>query len=134
MKYLALMAFAFSLSSCASTLISHRMKAAQRKLLETQRLQHAGQWDEARAMSVRLYASVSKSIESRPVQPGAGGTTVDLRPLLTAWGKGPYAELQMALTKRDKAGATAALTSLRQQCVNCHVVLGKTQILIPEIR
>ncbi len=134
MKPLLLVTLAFALTSCTSTLISHRMKAAQRKLLETHRLQQAGQWDEAQAMSVRLDSSVSKSIESRPMQRGAAGTTVDLRLLLAAWENGPYADLQVALKKHDKPRATAALVSLRQQCANCHTVLGKTQIQIPEIQ
>ena len=82
----------------------------------------------------RLHASVSKSVESRPVQPGAAGTKVDLRPMLAAWESGPYTELQTALKKHDAKRSTAALVSLRQQCVNCHTVLGKTQIQIPEIR
>ena len=134
MKHLLLFALAFNLTSCTSTLISHRMKAAQRKLLETQGLQQAGLWDEAKAMAIRLQSSVSKSIESRPVQRSTTGTKVDLRPLLAAWENGPYADLQAALLKHDKPGATAALTGLRQQCVNCHTVLSKTQIQIPEIR
>ena len=134
MKHLLLITLAFSLTSCTSTLISHRMKAAHRKLLETPRLQQIGQWDEAQAMSARLKSSVSKSIESRPVQPGAAGTKVDLRPLLAAWENGPYADLQAALLKHDKPRSTAALTGLRQQCVNCHTVLGKTQIQVPEIQ
>lgn len=133
MKRLILSALVFSLASCASTLISHRMKAAQRKLLETHRLQKSGQWDEALAMSARLHASVSKSVESRPVQPGTSGSKVDLRPLLAAWESGPYADLQTALKKHDAKHSTAALASLRQQCVNCHTVLGKTQIQIPEL-
>jgi mono/diheme cytochrome c family protein len=54
--------------------------------------------------------------------------------MLAAWESGPYADLQTALKKHDKPRATAALTGLRQQCVNCHTVLGKTQIQVPEIQ
>ena len=134
MNKLILLAFVLGTSSCTSTLISHRMKAAQRKMLETRSLQQAGQWTEALDMATRLHGSVSKSVTSRPVQAGAGGAPVDLLPLLAAWEKGPYAELRTALVKHDAAHSLTALTSLRQQCVNCHQVLGKTQIQLPEIR
>lgn len=135
MKYFfALALFLALLTSCTSMMISHRMKAAQRKLLETRRLEQAGQWPEALAMSEKLHGSVAKSISSRPVRPGAGGAQVDLRPLLVAWENGPFAELQAALKKQDSNRTNTALVSLRQQCVTCHSVLGKTDIQLPEIQ
>ncbi len=44
----------FLLASCASMMNSHRMKAAQRKMLETRTLQLAGRWDEQKAQWVAL--------------------------------------------------------------------------------
>lgn len=122
-----------ALASCASTMNSHRMKAAQRKLLETRKLQQAGQWDAALAMAERMHSSVAKSITSAPKQKSSGGTPVDLLPLLAGWEKGPFAELKTTLQKHDSKHSPAAFASLRQQCVNCHVVLGKTQVQVSEI-
>lgn len=112
---------------------SHRMKAAQRKMLDTRKLQQAGQWDEALAMAERMHASVSKSITSAPAQKTAGGAEVDLRPLLAGWTNGSFAELKTALQKKDARHSTHAFASLRQQCINCHTVLGKTQVQVSEI-
>ncbi len=120
------------LPSCASMMNSHRMKAAQRKMLDTRKLQQAGQWDEALAMAERMHSSVAKSIHSDPVQP-AGSSQLDLRPLLTAWTNGPFTELKTALQKQDASRSTNAFASLRQQCINCHAVLGKTQVQVSEI-
>ena len=59
MKYLfSLALFLTLLTSCTSMMISHRMKAAQRKLLETRSLEQTGQWPEALAMSEKLHGSV----------------------------------------------------------------------------
>ena len=110
--FYAVTLFLTLLTSCTSMMISHRMKAAQRKLLETRRLEQAGQWPEALAMSEKLHGSVAKSISSRPVRPGAGGVQVDLRPLLVAWESGPFAELQAALKKQDSNRTKTALISL----------------------
>jgi hypothetical protein len=114
---------------------SHRMKAAQRKMLDTRALQQAGQWDEALAMAERMRSSVSKSITSAPMQKSAvGGSVIDLQSAAqTAWELGPLAELKTALQKKDAKRSTAAFASVRQQCVNCHAVLGKTQVQVSEI-
>lgn len=134
MKRLLVILSAFTLASCAMMNInSHRMKAAQRKMLDTRKLQQAGQWDEALAMAERMHSSVSKSVTSTPKQKSAAGMVVDTQPLLAAWENGPLAELKTALQKKDAKRSTAAFASLRQQCVNCHAVLGKTQALVSEI-
>ncbi len=122
-----------ALASCASTMNGHRMKAAQRKMLETRRLQQAGEWDAALAMSERMHSSVSKSITSAPRQKSSGGTMVDLQPLLAGWENGPFAELKTTLKKHDSKRSPAAFASLRQQCVNCHTVLGKTKVQVSAI-
>jgi mono/diheme cytochrome c family protein len=101
------------------------MKAAQRKMLETRQLQQAGQWDEALAMAERMQSSVSKSVTAIPVQKSASGAEVDLRPFLTAWEKGPLADLKSALSKKDDKRSVAAFHALRQQCIACHSSLGK---------
>jgi hypothetical protein len=133
MKRLFVLATMLALASCASTMNSHRMKAAQRKLLETRKLQQTGQWDAALAMAERMHGSVAKSITSAPRQKSTGGTPVDLLPLLAGWEKGPYADLKTALQKQDAKRSGAAFASVRQQCVNCHVVLGKTRVQVSEI-
>jgi hypothetical protein len=125
MKPLFLLALTIVLASCASTMNSHRMKAAQRKMLETRQLQQAGQWDEALAMAERMQSSVSKSVAAIPVQKSASGAEVDLRPFLTAWEKGPLADLKNALSKKDDKRSVAAFHALRQQCIACHSSLGK---------
>jgi mono/diheme cytochrome c family protein len=123
------------LTSCTSMMNHHRMKAAQRKMLATRTLQQAGQWEEALAMAERRQSSVSKSVTSSPKQKYAGETKavprmVDLTPLLTAWEKGPLAELKSALQKKDATRSTAAFTGLRQQCMSCHAVLGKVPAVV----
>ncbi len=119
--------------SCSSLLVSHRMKAAGRKFQATSRLQQEGRWQEALDMNRRMHASVSKSVQSLPRRPGAGGAVVDLQPLLAAWQSGPWSELQEALNKHDDKRSQAALRSLRQQCINCHAVAGKSQVQVPEL-
>lgn len=133
MKKLLVLSTMIALASCTSTMNSHRMKAAQRKLLETRRLQQAGQWDAALAMADRMHSSVAKSITSTPTQKSPDGTRVDLLPLLAGWENGPFADLKTALHKQDSKRSTAAFASLRQQCVNCHTVLGKTQVQVSPI-
>lgn len=125
MKPFFLLTLTIALSSCASTMNSHRMKAAQRKMLDTHTLQQAGQWDEALAMAGRMQSSVSKSVAAIPVQKSASGADVDLRPFLTAWEKGPLADLKSALEKKDSKRSAAAFVALRQQCIACHSALGK---------
>lgn len=133
MKRLSALCLIFAMASCASFVNHHRMKAAQRKMLDTRALQQAGQWDEALAMAEHMHSSVSKSVTSDPVHRVKGGAKVDLQPLLTAWEVGPFAELKSSLQKKDTKRCTAAFASLRQQCVNCHTVLGKTQVVVSEI-
>ncbi|MEQ1749721.1 MAG: hypothetical protein ABL974_09885 [Prosthecobacter sp.] len=133
MKSLLTLSLLIALASCVSTINSHRMKAAQRKMLETRTLQQAGHWDEALALAERMNSSVSKSIASDPIHRAAGGAKVDLRPLLAAWLNGPLKDLNAALQQKDSRRSTAAFASLRQQCINCHTVIGKTQVQIPEI-
>lgn len=133
MKRLIHLSLLITLASCAGIMNHHRMKAAQRKMLDTRTLQQAGQWDEALAMAERMNSSVSKSIISAPVHHAAAGTKVDLRPLLAAWTNGPLKDLNAALQQKDARRSTTAFASLRQQCINCHTVIGKTQVQIPEI-
>ncbi|MBL9133565.1 MAG: hypothetical protein JNG86_20305 [Verrucomicrobiaceae bacterium] len=133
MKRLPVLALMIVLASCSSMMNSHRMKAAQRKMLDTRKLQQAGRWDEALAMAERMRSSVSKSITSAPVQKSAAGTPVDLQPLLAAWESGPLAELKKSLQQKDSNRSTTAFATLRQQCVNCHSVLGRTQVLVSAI-
>lgn len=133
MKRIFVFATLFSLTSCASTMNSHRMKAAQRKMLETRRLQQAGEWDAALAMAERMHSSVAKSITSAPRQKSSSGTMVDLLPLLAGWENGPFAELKTTLQKHDSKRSPAAFAALRQQCVNCHIVLGNTKVQVSEI-
>jgi len=133
MKRIIVLAAILALASCASTMNSHRMKAAQRKMLETRRLQQAGEWDAALAMAERMHSSVAKSITSAPRQKSSSGTTVDLLPLIAGWENGPFAELKATLQKHDSKHSLAAFASLRQQCVNCHTVLGNTKAQVSEI-
>lgn len=133
MHRLLLLALTALLAACTSTLVRHRMQAAQRKLVDARRLQQAGDWPAALAMAERLHGSVAKSIASRPLQPGPGNQPVDLRPLLTAWEQGPYAQLRAALQRQDEHQAGTAFAALRQQCLNCHLVAGKATITIPEL-
>lgn len=133
MKIFLVFAMTFALASCASTMNSHRMKAAQRKMLETRQLQQAGDWDAALAMAERMHSSVAKSITSAPRHKSSSGTMVDLLPLLAGWENGPFAELKNTLKKHDSKRSPAAFASLRQQCVNCHTVLGNTKVQVSEI-
>lgn len=132
MKKLSTLLLLLTLASCASMMTQHRMKAANRKLLETQALQSQGQWAEALAMANGMHSSVSKSVDDKPVRQSAGGAEVDLRPLLAAWENGPWTELSAALTQKDAPRSTRAFASMKQQCANCHLVLGRTDIKIAE--
>ncbi|MEZ5387471.1 MAG: hypothetical protein R3F13_18320 [Prosthecobacter sp.] len=133
MKKHPLLLLVLVLASCAGMMNSHRMKAAQRKMLDTRTLQQAGQWEDALAMADRMHSSVSKSVTAAPMHKTASGAEVDLRPLLAAWTNGPLTELRKALKKHDSTGSTKAFASLRQQCVNCHTVLGTVTAEVSEL-
>lgn len=132
MKKLISLLLLLTLASCASMLTQHRMKAANRKLLETQALQSRGLWVEALAMANGMHSSVTKSVADKPVRQSARGAEVDLRPVLAAWENGPWTELSAALERKDAPRFTRAFNSMKQQCVNCHLVLGRTDIKIAE--
>jgi hypothetical protein len=132
MKKLTLLFLLLTLASCASMLTQHRMKAANRKLLETQVLQSQGQWVEALAMANGMHSSVIKSVDDKPVRQSSSGAEVDLRQILAAWENGPWTELAAALEQQDEQRFTRAFTSMKQQCANCHLVLGRTDIKIAE--
>jgi hypothetical protein len=132
MKRFILLSLVVALASCASFINTHRMHAAQSKLQATRTLQQSGQWDAAWEMAERMHSSVAKTVLSAPIQKSPGGK-VDIRPLLTGWESGPFAALKTALQKHDAKGSTAAFSSLRQQCMNCHTVMGKTDIRLQEI-
>lgn len=119
--------------SCTSLLVSHRMKAAGRKLLATCRLQQEGRWEEAFEMSRRMHASVAKSVRSQPQRTAVSGAGIDLRPFLAAWESGPWSELQEALKKKDRPGSQTALQALRQQCISCHAAAGQARVRLPEL-
>jgi len=136
MKHLLVVLSAVFLASCTHFINQHRMKAAERKMLDTRRLQQAGQWDEAFAMALRMQSSVSKAVTSAPKQKYVAETKavpwmVDLIPLLAAWENGPLTELKSALQKKDAGRSTAAFTELRLQCVNCHSVTGRSELKMP---
>ncbi len=132
MKRFFLFSSVLALASCASFINMHRMHAAQSKLQASRTLQQSGQWDAALEMAERMHSSVAKTILSAPTQQSPGGK-VDLRPLLTGWESGPFAALKTALQKHDAKASTAAFSSLRQQCMNCHTVIGKADIKLKEI-
>jgi len=132
MKRFFLFSSVLALASCASFINMHRMHAAQTKLQATRTLQQSGQWDAALEMAERMHSSVAKTIQSAPTQKSPGGK-VDLRPLLTGWESGPFAALKTALQKHDAKASTTAFSSLRQQCMNCHAVIGKADIKLKEI-
>ncbi|WP_395735810.1 hypothetical protein [Prosthecobacter sp.] len=133
MKRIILLSTSIALASCASFINTHRMHAAQTKLQAARKLQQGGQWDAALEMAERMHSSVAKSIETAPTHKGPGGILVDIRPLLTGWETGPFASLKSALQKHDSHSATSAFASLRQQCMNCHAVIGKADIKLQEI-
>jgi hypothetical protein len=119
------------LVSCTS-LTQHRMKAANRKLVDAQSAQAAGDWNKARALLEGMRDSVAKSVADQPVRPAANGATVDLRALLVAWEGGAFTELRSALQARDEARSVRAFAALRQECAICHLALGRTEIKIAE--
>lgn len=128
MKNFLFLILLITLTSCASTLTRHRMQAAQRKLIETRRLQQAGQWDDAFVMAERMHSSIEKSVAGGALRSASSGAKIDLLPLYTAWNIGPYTELRNALKWHDARAASTAFVALRQQCVNCHTVLGRNDI------
>jgi hypothetical protein len=58
---------------------------------------------------------------------------MDLRALLFAWEKGPLAELKHALMSKDHHRYATAFVMLRQDCIACHVSLGRMQVQVSEI-
>lgn len=132
MKRFFLLSSLLALASCASFINSHRMHAAQSKLLATRTLQQSGQWDAALDMAERMHSSVAKTVQSAPTHKSPAGK-VDILPLLTGWETGPFAALKTALQKHDAPASTAAFSSLRQQCMNCHTVIGKSDIKLKDI-
>lgn len=132
MKKLTTLFLLLTLASCASMMTQHRMKAANRKLLKTQALQSQGQWAEALAMANKMHSSVVKSVAYKLVRQSAGGAEVDLRPLLTAWENGPWTELSVAMAQQDAPRFMRAIATMKQQCANCHLVLGRSDIKIAE--
>ena len=126
------LALILALTSCASMLTQHRMKAAERKLVATRDLQAQGDWAGALAMAEALHSSVSKSVDDKPVRKSALGAEVDLRPLLVAWENGSMKPLTSALNQRNGAAFKTAWMGMKQQCVTCHAALGRTDIKIAE--
>jgi hypothetical protein len=133
MKRLAILLPIIAIPSCASMMNKHRMKAAERKMLTASHLQQTEHWDEAIDMVQRMQSSVSKSITPIPVQKSASGAEKDLRALLFAWEKGPLAELKHALMSKDHQRYATAFVMLRQDCIACHVSLGRMQVQVSEI-
>ncbi len=125
----ALLLLCLSLAACAGLLARHRMLAADRKLGDVESLAADGRWTEAQTRAEGLKGSVVQAVLGRPLQKRPDGQTVDLRPLLTAW-ETQWHELAQALSDRNPERATATLTTLRQQCVNCHLVLGRPEIRV----
>lgn len=132
MKYLTTILTLLVFTSCTSIMTSHRMKAAERKMLAVHDLYKNSQWDEALAMTERMRSSVTNSVSDKPRRVGAAATSVDLRPLLRAWDEGPRATLCDALRQHDASAARQALTTLRQQCMTCHLAIGKTEIVLSD--
>lgn len=132
MKRFFLLSSVLALASCAGFINMHRMHAAQSKMQAARTLQQSGQWDAALDMAERMHSSVAKTVQSAPEQKSPDGK-VDIRPLLTGWEAGPFAALKTALQKHDAKASTATFSSLRQQCMNCHTVIGKAGIKLKEI-
>ena len=124
-----LLLLCLSLTACAGLLARHRMLAADRKLSDVASLAASGRWSEAQVRAEGLKASVVQAVLSRPVQQRPDGRTADLRPTLTAW-ETQWRQLAQALAEHNPARVTATLTSLHQQCVNCHLVLGRPEIRV----
>lgn len=129
MKKAVLLLLCLSLAACAGLLARHRMLAADRKLGDVESLAAAGRWTEAQTRADGLKSSVVQAVLSRPVQKRPDGQTADLRPLLTAW-ESQWRQLAQALIEHNPARTEATLTALRQQCVNCHLVLGRPDIRV----
>ncbi len=132
MKKCAVLLCVLVLASCAGTMSRHRMKAADRKMLDVRALQAEGRWAEARERADGMHGSVTKSVQSRPVHRSADGTEVNLTPMLLAWEQGPWRSLSEALAKQSTAETTSALAATRQQCTSCHLVLGRKDIVVSE--
>lgn len=129
MKKATLLLLCLSLTACAGLLARHRMLAADRKLTDVASLAAAARWTEAQERAEGLKGSVVQGVLSRPVQKRPDGQAADLRPLLTAW-ESQWQQLAQALTEHNPARTTATLNTLRQQCVNCHLVFGRSDIKV----
>ena len=121
-----------ALTSCATMLSQHRMKAADRKLLATRDLQAQGDWAGALMMAQAMHSSVSKAVADKPVRITASGASVDLRPLLVSWEKGVWKEMHEALKHKSVGNFAEAFAGMKQQCSTCHLSLGRTDIKIAE--
>lgn len=132
MKHIATLPLLLTLASCGSMMTKHCMRAANRKLLETQALRFQGQWTAAMAMADGMHSSVSKSVADKPVRRTTSSAEVDLRPLLAAWENGPWKALHSALAAQDLPRTIQAFSAMKQQCANYHLVLGRTDIKIAE--
>ena len=130
MKKATLLLLCLSLTACAAGLLArHRMLAADRKLSDVASLAAAGRWTEAQTRAEGLKGSVVQAVLSRPVQQRPDGQTADLRPVLSAW-ESQWRQLAQGLNEHNPARTEATLTALRQQCVNCHLVLGRPDIKV----
>ena len=125
----ALLLLCLSLTACAGLLARHRMLAADRKLRDVENLAAAGRWTEAQTRAEGLKGSVVQAVLSRPVQQRPDGQAADLRPLLAAW-ESQWRQLTQALADHNPSRTAPALATLRQQCVNCHLVLGRPEIQV----
>lgn len=125
----ALLLLCLLLTACAGLLARHRMLAADRKLSDVESLAAAGRWTEAQARAEGLKGSVVQAVLRRPVQKRPDGQATDLRPLLTAW-ENQWRQLAEALAEHNPARATTTSALLRQQCVNCHLVIGRPEIRV----
>jgi hypothetical protein len=119
------------LTACINV-TKHRMRAANRKLMDAEAALGRGEWEQAGTLAAGMRESVAKSVADQPARATASGATVDLRPLLAAWEAGAWKELDSAVQARDDARARRAFQSMRQQCAGCHLALGRTDIKILE--
>lgn len=120
------------LVSCTGLMARHRMLAADRKLVDVKVLADAGQGAQALERAAGLRHSVVESVSSRPLHVLQDGRTVDLRPSLAAWETG-WRELERALQAGQPSATAQALTTLRNQCLNCHAMIGRQDIPVSSL-
>lgn len=113
-----------TLAACTTPTRQH-MRVADTQLIQSQQKQVAGDWSGALALAQQASDEVKLGVDAKPVRSGAGGQDVELTPLLAAWVNGPHRELMSALSGKHTGRASAAFASTRQQCANCHTVIGK---------